>query len=109
MWQNDRWAPGSEDDGFCVPLIEAVALRHRHDRQVPQSRILDQNAGWMQLFAETNQEAVDLHIQAFRLARAALGTGRPICFKASSDAGDTRAWPSGSFATTSARCSSSKP
>ncbi|MDR0406728.1 MAG: hypothetical protein LBH38_01415 [Holosporales bacterium] len=25
-------------------------------------------AGWMMLFAETNQEAVDLHIQAFRLA-----------------------------------------
>lgn len=26
------------------------------------------NAGWIQLFAETNQEAADLHIQAFRLA-----------------------------------------
>ena len=26
------------------------------------------DAGWMQLFAEDNQEAVDLHIQAFRLA-----------------------------------------
>ena len=26
------------------------------------------DAGWMQLFAETNQEAVDLHVQAFRLA-----------------------------------------
>jgi pyruvate ferredoxin oxidoreductase alpha subunit len=26
------------------------------------------DAGWMQLFAETNQEAVDIHIQAFRLA-----------------------------------------
>ena len=26
------------------------------------------DAGWMQLFAETNQEAVDLHIQAFQLA-----------------------------------------
>ena len=26
------------------------------------------DAGWMHLFAETNQEAVDLHIQAFRLA-----------------------------------------
>ena len=25
------------------------------------------DAGWMQLFAETNQEAVDLHVQAFRL------------------------------------------
>ena len=28
------------------------------------------DAGWVQLFAETNQEAVDLHIQAFRLAEA---------------------------------------
>ncbi len=26
------------------------------------------DSGWLQLFAETNQEAVDLHIQAFRLA-----------------------------------------
>jgi pyruvate ferredoxin oxidoreductase alpha subunit len=26
------------------------------------------DAGWIQLFAETNQEAVDLHLQAFRLA-----------------------------------------
>ena len=26
------------------------------------------DAGWMQLFAETNQEALDLHVQAFRLA-----------------------------------------
>jgi pyruvate ferredoxin oxidoreductase alpha subunit len=28
------------------------------------------DAGWIQLFAETNQEAADLHIQAFRLAEA---------------------------------------
>lgn len=28
------------------------------------------NAGWIQLHAESNQEAVDLHIQAFRLAEA---------------------------------------
>src|SRR5512138_639276 len=26
------------------------------------------DAGWLQLFAETNQEAVDLHIQAFKIA-----------------------------------------
>src|SRR5450830_1133953 len=26
------------------------------------------DAGWLQIFAETNQEALDLHIQAFRLA-----------------------------------------
>ncbi|HEX4858987.1 MAG TPA: transketolase C-terminal domain-containing protein [Usitatibacteraceae bacterium] len=28
------------------------------------------DAGWIQLYAETNQEAVDLHIQAFKLAEA---------------------------------------
>ena len=28
------------------------------------------DAGWLQVFAETNQESVDLHIQAFRLAEA---------------------------------------
>jgi pyruvate ferredoxin oxidoreductase alpha subunit len=28
------------------------------------------DSGWIQLFAETNQEAADLHIQAFRLAEA---------------------------------------
>ena len=28
------------------------------------------DAGWIQLYAETNQEALDLHIQAFRLAEA---------------------------------------
>ena len=26
------------------------------------------DSGWIQLYAETNQEALDLHIQAFRLA-----------------------------------------
>ena len=29
------------------------------------------DSGWIQLFAESNQEAVDLHIQAFRIAEAA--------------------------------------
>ena len=28
------------------------------------------DAGWIQLYAETNQEALDLHLQAFRLAEA---------------------------------------
>jgi pyruvate ferredoxin oxidoreductase alpha subunit len=28
------------------------------------------DAGWIQLYAETNQEAIDLHVQAFRLAEA---------------------------------------
>ncbi len=26
------------------------------------------DSGWIQLFAESNQEAADLHVQAFRLA-----------------------------------------
>ena len=26
------------------------------------------DSGWIQLYAESNQEAVDLHVQAFRLA-----------------------------------------
>jgi pyruvate ferredoxin oxidoreductase alpha subunit len=30
--------------------------------------ISQRDSGWIQLFAETNQEAVDLHIQAFKLA-----------------------------------------
>src|SRR6476660_6128079 len=29
------------------------------------------DAGWIQLFADSNQEAVDLHVQAFRLAEEA--------------------------------------
>ncbi len=36
------------------------------------------DAGWLQLFAETNQEAVDLHIQAFRLAEE-LSTPVMVC------------------------------
>ena len=53
---------------------------HRDDDRQPRDRRADQHlerplrcmsmrdAGWIQLFAETNQEALDLHIQAFRLA-----------------------------------------
>ena len=53
----------------------------RDDDRQPRDRRADQHlerphrqhvacatAGWIQLFAETNQEALDLHIQAFRLA-----------------------------------------
>jgi len=36
------------------------------------------DAGWIMLFAETNQEAVDLHIQAFRLAEE-LSTPIMVC------------------------------
>jgi pyruvate ferredoxin oxidoreductase alpha subunit len=36
------------------------------------------DCGWIQLYAETNQEAVDLHVQAFRLAEA-LSTPVMVC------------------------------
>jgi pyruvate ferredoxin oxidoreductase alpha subunit len=36
------------------------------------------DSGWIQLFAETNQEAVDLHVQAFRLAEE-LSTPVMVC------------------------------
>ncbi|MDD5586603.1 MAG: pyruvate ferredoxin oxidoreductase [Alphaproteobacteria bacterium] len=36
------------------------------------------DAGWIQLFAETNQEAVDLHIQAFKIAEQ-LSTPVMVC------------------------------
>jgi pyruvate ferredoxin oxidoreductase alpha subunit len=36
------------------------------------------DSGWIQLYAETNQEAVDLHIQAFRLAEE-LSTPVMVC------------------------------
>ena len=36
------------------------------------------DSGWIQLYAETNQEALDLHIQAFRLAEE-LSTPVMVC------------------------------
>ena len=36
------------------------------------------DSGWIQLYAETNQEAVDLHVQAFRLAEE-LSTPVMVC------------------------------
>jgi pyruvate ferredoxin oxidoreductase alpha subunit len=36
------------------------------------------DSGWIQLFAETNQEAVDMHVQAFRLAEE-LSTPVMVC------------------------------
>ena len=64
-------------------LYNAVRPRaaDRHDRRQPRDRLADQHLerplatrcrsatrGWIQLYAESNQEAVDLHVQAFRLA-----------------------------------------
>src|ERR1035441_3351370 len=58
--------------GLGLPIVMTVANRaigapiniwNDHSDSLSQ-----RDSGWMQLFAETNQEAPDLHIQAFRLA-----------------------------------------
>src|SRR5579871_789718 len=58
--------------GLGLPIVMTVANRaigapiniwNDHSDAMSQ-----RDAGWLQLYAETNQEALDLHIQAFRLA-----------------------------------------
>lgn len=58
--------------GLGLPIVMTVANRaigapvniwNDHSDSVSQ-----RDSGWIQLYAESNQEAVDLHIQAFRLA-----------------------------------------
>lgn len=58
--------------GLGLPIVMTVANRaigapiniwNDHSDSMSQ-----RDAGWIQLFAEDNQEAVDLHIQAFRIA-----------------------------------------
>jgi len=58
--------------GLGLPIVMTVANRaigapiniwNDHSDALSQ-----RDSGWMQLFAETNQEALDLHIQAFKLA-----------------------------------------
>ena len=58
--------------GLGLPIVMTVANRaigapiniwNDHSDSMSQC-----DCGWIQLFAETNQEAVDLHIQAFKLA-----------------------------------------
>ena len=58
--------------GLGLPIVMTVANRaigapiniwNDHSDALSQ-----RDSGWIQLFAETNQEAADLHIQAFRLA-----------------------------------------
>ncbi len=58
--------------GLGLPIVMTVANRsigapiniwNDHTDALSQ-----RDCGWIQLFAETNQEALDLHIQAFRLA-----------------------------------------
>ncbi|MCB0828698.1 MAG: hypothetical protein KDB62_07825 [Solirubrobacterales bacterium] len=58
--------------GLGLPIVMTLANRaigapiniwNDHSDSMSQ-----RDSGWIQLFAETNQEAVDLHLQAFRLA-----------------------------------------
>jgi len=58
--------------GLGLPIVMTVANRaigapiniwNDHSDSISQ-----RDSGWIQLFAETNQEALDLHIQAFKLA-----------------------------------------
>jgi pyruvate ferredoxin oxidoreductase alpha subunit len=58
--------------GLGLPIVMTVANRaigapiniwNDHSDAMSQ-----RDCGWIQLYAETNQEAIDLHIQAFRLA-----------------------------------------
>ena len=60
--------------GLGLPIVMTVANRaigapiniwNDHSDSLSQ-----RDSGWIQLFAETNQEALDLHIQAFKLAEA---------------------------------------
>lgn len=58
--------------GLGLPIVMTVANRaigapiniwNDHSDSMSQ-----RDSGWLQLFAETNQEAADLHVQAFRIA-----------------------------------------
>jgi len=58
--------------GLGLPIVMTVANRaigapiniwNDHSDAMSQ-----RDAGWLQLYAETNQEALDLHVQAFRIA-----------------------------------------
>ena len=60
--------------GLGLPIVMTVANRaigspiniwNDHSDSISQ-----RDSGWIQIFAETNQEALDLHIQAFKLAEA---------------------------------------
>jgi pyruvate ferredoxin oxidoreductase alpha subunit len=68
--------------GLGLPIVMTVANRaigapiniwNDHSDSMSQ-----RDSGWIQLYAETNQEAIDLHIQAFRLAEE-LSTPVMVC------------------------------
>src|SRR6185369_14313449 len=60
--------------GLGLPIVMTIANRaigspiniwNDHSDSMSQ-----RDSGWIQLYAESNQEAVDLHVQAYRLAEA---------------------------------------
>ena len=68
--------------GLGLPIVMTVANRaigapiniwNDHSDSMSQ-----RDSGWIQLYAETNQEALDMHIQAFRLAEE-LSTPVMVC------------------------------
>ena len=68
--------------GLGLPIVMTIANRaigapiniwNDHSDSMSQ-----RDCGWIQLYAETNQEALDLHIQAFRLAEE-LSTPVMVC------------------------------
>ena len=68
--------------GLGLPIVMTVANRaigapiniwNDHSDSMSQ-----RDSGWIQLYAETNQEALDLHIQAFRMAEE-LSTPVMVC------------------------------
>ena len=68
--------------GLGLPIVMTVANRaigapiNIWNDQSDSMALRD--AGWIQLYAETNQEAADLHVQAFRIAEA-LSTPVMVC------------------------------
>ncbi len=58
--------------GLGLPIVMTIGNRAIgapiNIWNVQQDSMSMRDAGWIQLYAETNQEAIDLHIQAFRLA-----------------------------------------
>ena len=68
--------------GLGLPIVMTVANRaigapiniwNDHSDAMSQ-----RDAGWIQLYAETNQEALDLHIQAFRIAEELSSPGHGV-------------------------------
>ncbi len=68
--------------GLGLPIVMTVATRAsgapKNICNAHSDSMSQRDSGWIQLYAETNQEALDLHIQAFRLAEE-LSTPVMVC------------------------------